>query len=164
MSLQPERPSHPRPIEDPTNVEKPLGDAERIASDVIGASIRIHRALGPGLLESVYEAVLVRELQRQGYRVERQRPIPIIFEGERFDEGFRCDLLIEGGLLVELKAVESIAPVHLKQVLSYIRLLGHSLGLLINFGAPTIKEGCRRVVDRHPRVTTARERSRRDLS
>ncbi len=104
--------------------------------------------LGPGLLESVYEVVLAHELEKRGLKVERQKPVPIEFEGIRFDEGFRADLIVEECIVVELKSVEQLSPVHSKQLLTYLRLLDYRLGLLINFGAPVIKEGIRRVVNR----------------
>ncbi len=87
------------------------------------ASLKIHRGLGPGLLETVYEVVLMRELQRRGYHVERQKPVPIHFDDVTFDEGFRADLIVNGHLLVELKSVQTLLPVHGKQVLTYLRLL-----------------------------------------
>ncbi len=111
-----------------------------------------HFAFTPSLaracLKVVYEAVLARELERRGLKVERQRPVPIRFEGMCFDEGFRADLIVEGSVLVELKSVEQLARVHSKQVLTYLRLLDYRLGLLINFGAPIIKDGIYRIVNR----------------
>jgi iron complex transport system substrate-binding protein len=122
-------------------------DIEAMAADVIAASIRIHRDLGPGLLESVYETVLAAHLARRGYRVERQRPISFAFEGLQFDAAFRIDILVEDSLLIEIKSIERINPVHLKQLLTYLRLTKQPLGLLINFGGVTLKEGLRRVVN-----------------
>ncbi len=112
------------------------------------AAFHIHRTLGPGLLESVYEVILAHELEKRGLKIERQKPVPIEFEGIRFDEGFRADLIVDGCIVVELKSVEQISPVHAKQLLTYLRLLDYRLGLLINFGAPVIKEGIRRIVNR----------------
>ena len=120
---------------------------EEIATQVIDGAIKIHRGLGPGLLESVYEALLAQELQKRGLKVERQKPIPIVFEGKTFDEGFRADLWIEPGLIVELKSLETLAPVHLKQMLTYLRMTEKPLGLLINFGEELLKTGLRRVVN-----------------
>ena len=108
---------------------------------------RIHVEVGPGLLESVYEAVLSKLLADRGLRVERQKMIPINVMGLSLDEGFRADLLVEDTLLIELKSVEKLAPVHSKQVLTYLRLLNLPLGLLMNFGAATFKEGCKRIVN-----------------
>jgi GxxExxY protein len=120
---------------------------ERVAAEVVDAAFHLHRTLGPGLLESVYEAVLAASLGKRGLTVERQKPVVFEYEGMRFEEGLRIDLLVSGSLVVELKSVEKLAPVHPKQVLTYLRLMGLPLGLLINFGAPTFREGCRRVVN-----------------
>ncbi len=122
-------------------------DIEAMAADVIDASFRIHRDLGPGLLESVYETVLAAQLERKGYRVERQRPISFDFDGLHFEAAFRIDILVEGRLLVEIKSIDRLNPVHLKQVLTYLRLTKQPLGLLINFGGATLKEGLRRIVN-----------------
>ncbi len=108
---------------------------------------RLHLEAGPGLLGSVYEVVLTRMLEEQGLNVRRQAPVPIRLMGLQFDEGFRADLIIEDLLLVELESVETLLPVHSKQVLTYLRLLNLPLGLLINFGAATFKEGCKRIVN-----------------
>ena len=125
-----------------------MRDLNLISGTVVDAAYHIHSALGPGLLESVYEVILARELEKRGLQVERQRPVPIVFDGLRFDEGFRADLIVENCVVVELKSVEEIARVHAKQLLTYLRLLDFRLGLLINFGAPVIKNGIRRIVNR----------------
>ena len=122
-------------------------DLEAAAADVIDVSVRLHRELGPGLLESVYEAVLAAKLQQIGYRVERQRAIGIDFEGLRFEGAFRADLIVGGQLLVEIKSVEKLSAIHAKQLLTYLRLTKQPLGLLINFGGETLKEGLRRIVN-----------------
>ena len=125
-------------------------DIEAMAADVIDASFRIHRDLGPGLLESVYETVLAAQLERKGYRVERQRPISFDFDGLHFEAAFRIEILVEGRLRVEIKSIDRLNPVHLKQVLTYLRLTKltkQPLGLLINFGGATLKEGLRRIVN-----------------
>jgi iron complex transport system substrate-binding protein len=122
-------------------------DKESIARDVVDCAFRLHRDLGPGLLESVYEIVLAKLLADRGLRVRRQVPVPITYAGLSFDEGFRADLLVEDLVLVELKSVEKLATVHPKQVLTYLRLLNLPLGLLINFGAATFKEGCHRILN-----------------
>jgi iron complex transport system substrate-binding protein len=119
-----------------------------VSGKIVDAAFHIHCTLGPGLLESVYEAVLAHELKKRGLKVERQKPVPIVFEGLRFDEGFRADLLVEDCIIVELKSVEELSRLHSKQLLTYLRLLDYRLGLLINFGAPVIKDGIRRVVHR----------------
>ena len=130
-----------------------MKNIEDIASTVVDAAFHLHRDLGPGLLESVYEAVLARVLSDRGLAVERQKPVPISYQGMTFDEGFRADLVVEGCLVVELKSVEKLAPVHGKQLLTYLRLMNLSLGLLINFGAATFKSGVSRVVNNHPEVS-----------
>jgi len=121
-----------------------------IARDVVDACYRIHTGLGPGLLESVYEAVLARELQNRGLKVERQVPMPIKWGDQQFEEGFRADLVVEGKVIVELKSVERLSPVHSKQLLTYLRLSGSRLGLLVNFGSVLIKDAIKRVVNGLP--------------
>ncbi len=122
-------------------------DREEVSSIVVDYAFHLHKELGPGLLESVYEVVLAKRLEKAGLKVERQKAVPIIIDGLKFNEGFRADLLIEESLLIELKSVENILPVHSKQVLTYLRLLDLPLGLIINFGAETFKEGIKRVVN-----------------
>lgn len=114
---------------------------------MVDCGFRLHVELGPGLLESVYEVVLAKMIEERGVRVRRQVPVPIQFMGMKFDEGFRADLIVDELLVVELKSVENLAPVHAKQLLTYLRLLKMPLGLLINFGAATFKEGVRRVLN-----------------
>lgn len=120
---------------------------EELSRIVVDCAYRMHVDIGPGLLESVYEAVLEKLLLAQGLEVSRQKVIPINVMGLSLNEGFRADLIVENTLLVELKSVEKPAPVHAKQVLTYLRLLNLPLGLLINFGAATFKEGCTRIVN-----------------
>jgi iron complex transport system substrate-binding protein len=132
--------------------------AERLSAIVVDAAYHIHVELGPGLLESVYEAVLARALEQRGLRVRRQAPVEFEFDGMHFEDGFRIDLLVEDALILELKSVEKLAPVHAKQLLTYLRLCNLPLGLLINFGAATFKEGCHRVVNNHDRVAASRLR------
>ncbi|MBI4289322.1 MAG: GxxExxY protein [Chloroflexi bacterium] len=120
---------------------------DEITGQVVDVAYKLHTQLGPGLLESVYEAVLSRELERRGLSVERQKSVSFEFDGMQFDEGFRVDLLVERAVVVELKSVEKLAPVHSKQLLTYLKLLNLQVGLLINFGAPTLKEGLHRVVN-----------------
>ncbi|EJL24823.1 GxxExxY protein [Novosphingobium sp. AP12] len=124
-------------------------DVDAISAHVVDAAIRIHRGLGPGLLESVYETVLAADLARRGYKVDRQRPVDITFDGMRFQGAFRVDLLIEDRLVVEIKSVEKLSGVHAKQVLTYLRLLDQPLGLLLNFSGETMKEGIRRLANNH---------------
>jgi GxxExxY protein len=118
-----------------------------LAKIIVDAAYKVHVALGPGLLESVYEVVLAHELRHRGLAVERQLPIPIRYEAIVFEEGFRADLVVENLVIIELKSVEEIHRVHKKVLLTYIRLADKRLGLLINFGAPLIKEGITRVAN-----------------
>jgi len=118
-----------------------------ITGAVIDASIKIHRELGPGLLESVYEAVLARDLSRRGFIVERQKTVAFDYDGMHFEEGLRIDLMVNECVVIELKSVERLSPVHGKQLLTYLRLMRLPVGMLINFGAATLKEGLQRVVN-----------------
>lgn len=118
-----------------------------IAKVVVDAALKVHRALGPGLLESVYEVVLAHELRSRGLTVQRQLSVPIQYENIHFDEGFRADLVVEQKVIVEIKSVEMAKPVHKKQVLTYLRLADMRLGLLINFGAVLIRDGITRLVN-----------------
>jgi iron complex transport system substrate-binding protein len=124
-------------------------DVDAISADVVDAAIRIHRELGPGLLESVYETVLAASLERRGYKVDRQKPVDIEFDGLRFAGAFRVDLLVDDSLVFEIKSVEKLNAAHAKQLLTYLRLLEQSLGLLLNFAGETMKEGIRRLVNNH---------------
>lgn len=124
-----------------------MRDIEQISGDVVDVALRLHRELGPGLLESVYEAILASKLTRMGYSVARQRPIDIEFDDLRFEAAFRIDLLVDERLLVEIKSVERPTAAHGKQLLTYLRLTKQPVGLLINFGGATLKEGLRRVVN-----------------
>jgi len=121
-----------------------------IAKQIVDAAYKIHTTLGPGLLESVYETVLAYELARRGLNVTRQAAIPVVYEQISFDEGFRADPVVEGKVIVELKSVEKVAPVHKKKLLTYLRLADKRLGLLINFGEALIKDGITRIVNRLP--------------
>ncbi len=137
-------------------------DVEKLASEAVDCAYGIHRKLGPGLLESVYETLLAKSLETRGFNVERQKSISFTFEGIKFEDGVRVDLLVESNLLIELKSVECIAPVHGKQILTYLRLLELPLGLLINFGAATIKDNIRRIVNNHNDFASSRLRIHRD--
>jgi len=119
----------------------------KIAKSIVDASYKIHVKTGPGLLESAYEAMLVYELQKRGLHVQQQQPIPVVYEEVHLDVGFRADLIVNDAVIVELKSVEKVAPVHKKQLLTYLKLTDKRLGLLINFGAPRIKQGISRVVN-----------------
>ena len=122
---------------------------EIIASIVINEAIAIHRELGPGLFESVYEAVLAGRLAKRGLVVRQQVIVPVTFDGQVFDAAFKIDILVEERLILEIKAVEQGARAHAKQLLTYLRLLRQPLGLLLNFSGETMKEGIRRVVNEH---------------
>ena len=111
------------------------------------AAFHVHSALGPGLLETVYEVALEHELKKRGLAVKRQEPVGIVYDGIRFEEGFRADLVVGDCVIIELKSVEAVAPVHKKQLLTYLRLTNKKLGLLVSFGAPVIKDGLFRVVN-----------------
>jgi iron complex transport system substrate-binding protein len=124
-------------------------EIDDITGIIVDAAYRIHTGLGPGLLESVYEAVLARDLERRGLRVERQIAVSFDYDGMHFDEGLRIDLLVQGVVIVELKSVEKLAAVHSKQLLTYLRLMKLSVGLLINFGGATLKEGLHRIVNNY---------------
>ncbi|RMF91100.1 MAG: GxxExxY protein [Nitrospinota bacterium] len=123
---------------------------DRITESIIGAAIAVHRALGPGLLESAYEACLAFELAERGLQVEQQKPLPVVYREVKLDCGYRLDLLVEGMVVVEIKAVERLMPVHQAQLLSYLRLSGCKVGLLINFHTTVLKDGIRRVVNDFP--------------
>jgi len=133
-------------------------ELDDITDAIISAAIQIHRDLGPGLLESVYEAVLARALEKRGLHVQRQTMIRFEYDGMVFDEGFRTDLIVERQVIVELKSVESLAPVFAKKLLTYLRLTDKHVGLLLNFGANTLTEGLRRVVNNLPPSASPRLR------
>ncbi|MBK8375514.1 GxxExxY protein [Sphingorhabdus sp.] len=124
-----------------------MREIDRISGEVIDISIRLHKALGPGLLESVYETLLAARLEQAGFKVARQVPIDIEFEGIRFDGAFRADIIVSDQLIVEVKSIEKLAPVHAKQLLTYLRLTKQPVGLLINFGGATLVEGIKRLVN-----------------
>lgn len=121
-----------------------------ISGVIVDSAFKLHNKLGPGLLESVYERVLCYELAQRGLRVKSQVALPLIYEGIRFDIGFRIDLLVEGCVVVELKSVEAFAAVHSKQVLTYLRAGNFELGLLLNFGAALMKDGIKRIANNLP--------------
>jgi iron complex transport system substrate-binding protein len=128
-------------------------EIDTVTGEVVSAAVHVHRRLGPGLLESVYQAVLEKELNRRRLVVQANKSLEFEVDGTRFREGLRVDMLVNGLVVVELKAVEKIAPVHLKQVLTYIRLLELPVGLLLNFGAATMKEGLYRIVNQYHSTT-----------
>lgn len=134
-------------VVDTHQLQRSLDD---ITDRIIGAAIRLHRKLGPGLLESVYEVLLAHFLLLDGLSVVRQISVPIKFDGIQFDEGFRVDLLVDDCVVVEIKSLQRMAAVHQRQLLTYLRLMDLRVGLLINFGAPTLKDGLQRVVNDLP--------------
>ena len=133
-------------------------NVEEVSAIVVDCGYRLHVEAGPGLLETVYEVVLARMLEERGLRARRQVSVPIELMGMKFDEGFRADLIVDDLLLVELKSVENLSPVHAKQVLTYLRLLKLPVGLLVNFGAPTFKEGIKRIANHHQDFASSRLR------
>ena len=118
-----------------------------IGKIIVDSAIEIHRNLGPGLLESVYEVILAYELEKKGLSVQRQVAIPIEYHGIKFDEGFRADIVVENKVIVELKSVENIHPAHKKQVLTYLKITGMKLGYLLNFGEALMKDGISRIIN-----------------
>jgi len=140
-----------------------MNDIDAVSGDVLDVALRIHRDLGPGLLESVYEAVLAGKLAAMGYRVDRQLPVDINFENMRFECAFRVDLLVDQRLIVEIKSVEALTKAHMKQLLTYLRLTHQPVGLLINFGGATLKEGVRRIVNDHRPSASSRLRVNKQI-
>jgi GxxExxY protein len=122
---------------------------EEVATEIVDSCFKIHQALGPGLLESAYEACLEYELQKRGLTVERQVPQPVIYGEIAIDAGYRIDLLVNGMIIIELKAVEQLMPLHTAQLLTYLKLSGKTVGFLINFNTPLIKQGIKRIVNNH---------------
>jgi GxxExxY protein len=119
----------------------------KVSGAVIDAAMKIHSLLGPGLLESAYQACLAHELRKRSLRVETQVALPVVYEGEKLELGYRMDLLVENSVVVEIKCLETLHPVHQAQLLSYLRLSGKNVGLLINFYVPHLKDGITRMVD-----------------
>ena len=126
-----------------------MRDVDEVSGIVVDSAYRLHRGLGPGLLESVYATILTRVLEKRGLEVERERAVAFEYEGISFDDGLRVDLLVDRRVVVEVKSIETLAPVHAKQLITYLRLMDLHVGLLLNFGAPWMKDGVRRVVNRH---------------
>jgi GxxExxY protein len=140
-----------------------MWDIEELSRLAVDCGFKIHKELGPGLLESVYEAVLAASLIRLGLQVDRQKPIEIEFDGMALGEGFRVDLIVEGRLIIEIKSLDRLASVHGKQLLTYLRLTKQPLGLLMNFGGETFKEGVRRVVNDHKDFASSRLRVNQNI-
>jgi GxxExxY protein len=125
-------------------------DLNQLTEAVLNAAIKVHRELGPGLLESAYEACLCFELTRRGFLVERQKPQPIVFDGLHIDCGYRIDLLVEGKIVLEVKAITQVLKIHQQQVLTYLRLSDRRVGLVINFNQQRLMDGVKRVVNDFP--------------
>ena len=126
-----------------------MKDIDEVSRDVIGLAMSIHRDLGPGLMESVYETVLAGAIMRMGYSVARQKPIDIHYDGMEFAGAFRVDILVDNRLVLEIKSVDQITAVHAKQLLTYLRLLRQPVGLILNFSGAMMKDGIRRLVNNH---------------
>lgn len=127
-------------------------DIEELAKEVIGSAIEVHRDLGPGLLENTYEKCLVHELGLRGVKAQRQKAQPVHYKGFEIDEGYRIDVLVEGKIVLELKAVDQLNNIHMAQLLTYLKLSGCNLGFLINFNVQFLKDGLRRVVNGLPEM------------
>jgi GxxExxY protein len=123
---------------------------DQLTRRIIGAAIEVHKVLGPGLLESAYEACLAFELRALGYKVEEQKPLPVIYKDVKLECGYRLDLVVEDVVIVEVKAVEKLAPIHDAQLLSYLKLSGKRVGLLMNFHVRVLKDGLKRIVNEFP--------------
>ncbi|MDX2208102.1 MAG: GxxExxY protein [Gemmatimonadales bacterium] len=124
-----------------------MRDINQLSGEIVDCAFRLHVGLGPGLLESVYQRVLTAMLRRRGLEVATELPVSFDYEGMRFENGLRLDMMVDGLIIVELKSVEYLAPVHRKQLITYLRLTNCRLGLLLNFGSPTMKEGIHRIVN-----------------
>ena len=135
-------------------------ELDTITKTIIGSAIYVHSHLGPGLLESAYEACLAQQIANRGLRVERQKTLPVVFEGHRVDCGYRIDLLVEKKVVVEIKAIEAVCSVHKAQVLSYLRLSGCKVGLLINFNVNMLRQGITRIVNHFPEKNLSRRSQR----
>jgi GxxExxY protein len=130
---------------------------DRITGEIIGAAIEVHRELGPGLLESAYEQCLCHELSLRGLPFQRQVELPVVYKGIRLDCGYRMDVVVEGIVVVELKTVDKLLPIHDAQLLTYLKLSDHQLGLLLNFNVPVLKDGLKRIVNNyHPSSASPR--------
>jgi iron complex transport system substrate-binding protein len=139
-------------------------DLEHVTGIIVDEAYRLHTRIGPGLLENVYETLLARMLTERGLHVEKQKEISFQIDGIRFENGFRVDLLVENRVVLELKAVEKLAPVHSRQLLTYLRLMELPVGLLINFGAARLNDGLQRVVNHYRPAKTASSSSPRPLA
>ena len=124
-----------------------MNEMDQIAKQIVDAAYRVHSKMGPGLLESAYEACMAHELTKRGFKVERQKPRPVLYDDLEIEVGYRLDILVDDKVIIELKAVEQLAPIHQAQLMTYLRLSGKTLGFLINFNVPLIKQGIRRIAN-----------------
>ena len=124
-----------------------MNEMDQIAKQIVDAAYRVHSKMGPGLLESAYEACMAHELTKRGFKVERQKPQPVRYDDLEIEVGYRLDILVDDKVIIELKAVEQLAPIHQAQLMTYLRLSGKTLGFLINFNVPLIKQGIRRIAN-----------------
>ena len=124
-----------------------MNELDQIAKQIVDAAYRVHSKMGPGLLESAYEACMAHELTKRGFKVERQKPQPVLYDDLEIEVGYRLDILVDDKVIIELKAVEQLAPIHQAQLMTYLRLSGKTLGFLINFNVPLIKQGIRRIAN-----------------
>jgi GxxExxY protein len=124
-----------------------MNEMDRIAKEIVDSAFRVHSKLGPGLLESAYEACMAYELMKRGFQVERQKPQPVVYDDLEIEVGYRLDILVDDKIIIELKAVEQMAPIHQAQLMTYLRLSDKSFGFLINFNVPLIKQGIRRIAN-----------------
>lgn len=122
-------------------------DSNKLSNKIIGAAIEVHKTLGPGLLESAYEQCLCHELSLRGISFERQKELPVVYKGLKLDCGYRLDVVVEDAIILELKSCDNIEPIHKAQLLTYLKLSGKSLGLLLNFNMPTMRDGIIRIVN-----------------
>ncbi|MBT8366321.1 MAG: GxxExxY protein [Deltaproteobacteria bacterium] len=123
-------------------------DINQLSSKIIGAAIEVHKALGPGLLESAYEKCMCHELKLRGLSFDNQKPLPLVFKGEKLDCGYRLDIVVENAIIIELKSCEKIEPIHKAQLLTYLKLSGLRLGLVLNFNVPVMRDGIVRIVNK----------------
>ena len=134
-------------MKEPNIIKEPIpAELDQLAKETVDAAFKVHSNLGPGLLEGIYEVCLVYELHKRGIKVQQQVTLPVIYDGLRLEAGLRLDLLVEEKMIVELKTVEMILPIHQAQLLTYLKLTGQRLGLIINFNVVRIKEGIKRIV------------------
>ena len=124
-----------------------MRDLKLITADIVDVCVKIHSKLGPGLFESVYEKILIHELEKQGYKIDYQKEIPVHWDGAKLDFGFRADIIVENRVIIEIKSIEKLNDIHFKQILTYLKIMNIKIGLLVNFNESLIKYGIRRVIN-----------------